>query len=232
MRSEAKPSRIPTPESTSRPLPPLGYVADGISLLHTQHPPNGETPLITSVQHPSITMSPAKPPKTITVEFRAIATNEKQPSKASREEHSNPSAQPAAVKPKHSGRTEASYRKKQISKPKAGDKHNRITKQTRMSNGHKTHSSRGDSGKLKELRTRLDQFIFLIHNYSIFFCRYIARKYYWLWCRRVYGRVLPSAARLHRERSLKRRALGVWREQWWVARREWKLNIRAECHNR
>ena len=157
MRSEAKPSRIPTPESTSRPLPPLGYVADGISLLHTQHPPNGETPLITSVQHPSITVSPARPPKTITVEFRAITTNEKQPSKASREEHSNPSAQPA-VKPKHSGPTEASYRKKQVSKPKAitGDKHNRITNQTRASAGHKTHSSRGGPGKLKELRIWLD----------------------------------------------------------------------------
>ena len=158
MRSEAKPSRIPTPESTSRPLPPLGYVADGISLLPTQHPPNGETPVITSVQHPSITMSPAKPPKTITVEFRAITTNEKQPSKASCEEHSNLSAHSAAVKPKHSGRTEASYRKKQVSKPKAttGDKHIKITKQTRASGGHKTHSSRGGSGKLKELRIWLD----------------------------------------------------------------------------
>ena len=48
----------------------------------------------------------------------------------------------------------------------------------------------------------------------------------------MYGRVLPSTARLHCECSLKKRALAVWREQWWVARKEWKLNIRAECHNR
>ena len=178
MRSEAKPSRIPKPESTSRPLPPLGYVADGISLLHTQHPPNretplvtslypqhppnGETPLITSAQHPCTIVPPAKPPKTITVEFRAITTNEKQPSKASHEEHtcSNPSMQSAAVKPKHSmisnRRTEA--RKKQVTKPNAttGDKHNRITKQMRASASHKVHSSWGDLGILKELRIRLD----------------------------------------------------------------------------
>ena len=168
MRSEAKPSRIPIPESTSRPLPPLGYVADDISLLHVpsgeapiitspfaQHPPNGETPL---VQHPHIIVPPVKPSKTITVEFRAITTNEKQSSKASCEEHSNPSTQSAAVKPKHSmnnnGRTET--RKKQVTKPKATarDKHSRIIKQTRASASHKAHSSWGGLGRLNELRIR------------------------------------------------------------------------------
>ncbi len=160
MRSEAKPSRIPTPESTSRPLPPLGYVADGISLLHTQHPPSGETPIVTSVQHPRIyAVPPAKPQKTITVEFHAIATNEKQPSKASHEEHSNPSTHSAAVKPKRSminnGRIET--RKKQVTKPKAttGDKHNRITKQMRASASDKTHSSWDGVGRLQQLRIRL-----------------------------------------------------------------------------
>ena len=24
----------------------------------------------------------------------------------------------------------------------------------------------------------------------------------------------------------------AWKEDWWEARREWKLNIRAECHSR
>jgi len=24
----------------------------------------------------------------------------------------------------------------------------------------------------------------------------------------------------------------AWKEEWWSARKEWKLNIRAECHNR
>ena len=177
MRSEAKPSRIPTPESTSRPLPPLGYVADDISLLHVQcppngeapiisassslyaqRPPNGETPLVTSMQHPRIIVPPAKPPKTITVEFHAITMNEKQPSKASCEEHSNPSTQSAAVKPKYSmnnnGQTET--RKKQVTKPKATtrDKHSRIIRQMRASASHKMHSSWGGSGRLNELRIR------------------------------------------------------------------------------
>lgn len=182
MRSEIKPSRIPTPESTSRPLPPLGYVADGISLLHTQcppsgeaptvttpryaqHPPNEETPFITPVQYPcNNIVPPAKPPKTITVEFRATTTtmNEKQPSKASCEEHSNPSVQSAIMKPKHSmimnnnGRSDS--RKKQVTKPKAntGDKHKRITKQTKTSASFKAHSSWGGSGRMNELRIRLD----------------------------------------------------------------------------
>lgn len=176
MRSEVKPSRIPTPESTSRPLPSLGYVADDISLLrvqcppngegsvitslalHAQRPPNGETPLVNSMQHPRITVPPAKPPKTVTVEFRAITTNEQQPSKASCEERSNPSTQSAAVKPKHSmndnGRTET--RKKRVTKPAATtrDKHSTIIKQMRPSASHKMHSSWGGSGRLNELRIR------------------------------------------------------------------------------
>lgn len=24
----------------------------------------------------------------------------------------------------------------------------------------------------------------------------------------------------------------IWKEEWWSARKEWKLDIRAECHNR
>ena len=161
MRSEAKPSRIPMPKSTSRPLPPLGYVADGLSLLHTQGPPSEEAPVVTSVQHPRTIAPPAKPPKTITVELRAITTNKKRPSKASYEEHSSPSTQSAAVlKPKHAtnnnGRTET--KKKQVTKPKAttGDKHNKIVKKTRATVSHKAHCSWGGSGRLNELRIRLD----------------------------------------------------------------------------
>ncbi len=60
----------------------------------------------------------------------------------------------------------------------------------------------------------------------------MARKYFMLWAHRVYGRVLPSAARAHHRVVVRRRVFLVWREVWWVARREWKLNIRAECHNR
>ena len=72
-------------------------------------------------------------------------------------------------------------------------------------------------------------FIFLVHA---FMGRYLARKYLTIWGRRVFGRVLPSAARLHHETAVQRRVFSVWYEQWWVVRREWKLNIRADCHNR
>ncbi len=62
--------------------------------------------------------------------------------------------------------------------------------------------------------------------------RYLARKYFMLWAHRVYGRALPSAARAHWRAVVVRRAFRAWQEAWWVARREWKLTIRAECHDR
>ena len=48
----------------------------------------------------------------------------------------------------------------------------------------------------------------------------------------MFGRVLPSVARQHYVFHCKRKLLRAWKELWWVERREWKLNIRAECHNR
>jgi hypothetical protein len=61
---------------------------------------------------------------------------------------------------------------------------------------------------------------------------YLSRKYGVIWGRKVFGRVLPSAARRHHTHQLKRRSLGAWSQAWWSARREWKLSIRADCHNR
>ena len=31
---------------------------------------------------------------------------------------------------------------------------------------------------------------------------------------------------------LKKKVFIAWKEEWWAARKEWKLDIRAECHNR
>ena len=36
----------------------------------------------------------------------------------------------------------------------------------------------------------------------------------------------------HHSLSLERKVFGAWREAWWCARWEWKLAIRADCHNR
>lgn len=53
-----------------------------------------------------------------------------------------------------------------------------------------------------------------------------------VWGHRVFGRVLPWVARRHHANTVKRKVVVAWQEQWWVEHREWKLAIRAECHNR
>lgn len=53
-----------------------------------------------------------------------------------------------------------------------------------------------------------------------------------VWVRRSFGRVLPHVAGHHHTLSLERKVFTAWREVWWDSRREWKLVIRADCHNR
>lgn len=62
--------------------------------------------------------------------------------------------------------------------------------------------------------------------------RYLAEKYSLIWKRRTYGRVTPVIARIHYEKKLKQRALEVWQDIWWSGRKGWKLNVRADYHNR
>ncbi|XP_059918779.1 protein SFI1 homolog isoform X1 [Gadus macrocephalus] len=70
-------------------------------------------------------------------------------------------------------------------------------------------------GRLKELRIR-----------------HLARKYLKIWLKNTFGRVLPSRARSHRDRTVLLGAFETWKEEWWTTRREWSLLVRAECHHK
>ncbi|XP_048111384.1 protein SFI1 homolog isoform X2 [Alosa alosa] len=70
-------------------------------------------------------------------------------------------------------------------------------------------------GRLKELRIR-----------------HLARKFFFIWMRKTFGRVSPSKARSHYRRVVLGRALEQWRDVWWYSRKEWSLAIRADCHYR
>ncbi|KAM9523070.1 uncharacterized protein sfi1 isoform 4-T4 [Salvelinus alpinus] len=63
-------------------------------------------------------------------------------------------------------------------------------------------------------------------------CPHLARKFLKLWMQKTFGRVHPYKARSHHRRVVLQRAQGGWKNEWWTARREWSLTVRAECHYR
>lgn len=247
---QAKPSRIPTPESPARPLPSIGYVAESISLHHTprlQNPPSDENPPLFSAQAPPLSsVQPhhtAPHTKSITVKIKGLPGTSKPFSKASLGEYGSSLTQDSVVVHSHLVKTGrgAESRKRELIRSKAST---RKKYQTKPNAACGRSTSWGTAGRLNELRIRLAMHVRMsVHTYINvvekglmmdlpLICSYVARKYYRLWCTHVYGRVLPSDIRRHHERCLKRQAMATWRDAWWVARREWKLNIRAECHNR
>ncbi|XP_060581928.1 protein SFI1 homolog isoform X2 [Ruditapes philippinarum] len=62
--------------------------------------------------------------------------------------------------------------------------------------------------------------------------RHLARKFLFIWKRKVFGRVTPFQAREHYRRRLLRVTFRVWHGMWWELRKEWRLVVRAECHHR
>ncbi|KAJ8285613.1 hypothetical protein GJAV_G00028870 [Gymnothorax javanicus] len=62
--------------------------------------------------------------------------------------------------------------------------------------------------------------------------RQLVKRLFCLWIRKTFGRAHPSQARAHYQQKILRVALGVWKEEWWLTRVEWRLCMRAECHYR
>uniref|UniRef100_A0A3B1IF90 SFI1 centrin binding protein n=1 Tax=Astyanax mexicanus TaxID=7994 RepID=A0A3B1IF90_ASTMX len=68
-------------------------------------------------------------------------------------------------------------------------------------------------GRLKELRIR-----------------HLARKFLRLWIQKTFGRVTTSQARSYYRKVILKKVLSAWKDEWWYARKEWTLTIRADCH--
>ena len=152
---QARPSRIPTPESPSRPLPSIGYVAESISLhppasLHPR-PHSARTHPLSSVHSPP-PASHTKPTKAITIEIKAITENRKPFGKeVSRVECGDSPAQVTAVTQEHSTkRNKGRKRVIVVRKATTGGK-----RQRGANVGHKKSNSWGNAGRLNELRIRL-----------------------------------------------------------------------------
>ncbi|XP_070539749.1 protein SFI1 homolog [Ptychodera flava] len=62
--------------------------------------------------------------------------------------------------------------------------------------------------------------------------RHLARKFFHIWMQNTYGRVKPSAIRKHYRQTLLRKTFQAWYNEWWSERKEWRLMVRAEYHDR
>lgn len=62
--------------------------------------------------------------------------------------------------------------------------------------------------------------------------RFLGRKFLALWRTKTFGRVTPSAALAFRRKQVLRAAFSRWFDLYWTERKEWRLRLRAECHDR
>ena len=153
MSPQAKPSRIPTPASTTRPLPSQGYVSDGV-VLPKPHPPSSE--LVQSQNKAPTT----RPTKTITIELHGNTEGTFVPSRgkcsdsATRTHRAAENVKSTPSKTvNHKG---IETRKKHPTKTNTvTDKNHTTTKQTRGKTGrHKQSNSWANRGRMNELRIR------------------------------------------------------------------------------
>ena len=150
MSPQAKPSRIPTPESTTRPLPSHGYVADSV-VLPKPRPFIEDTPPITLVHSaPS-----ARPTKTITVKLHHITKHTKPA--ISKPEDSNKQSTTAKSEPSKTSnpRTIVSTKRRLTKTRTESDKNGATAKLSRTKPAHHRRSnSWAKEGRLNELRIR------------------------------------------------------------------------------
>lgn len=244
-----RPSKIPRPESSPRPLPPPGYVSEDIAPLQQaeEHHNPWQGPLSSDMEKSKNTSNRTPPGKKLTIVIHA--TTDDKHSRDLTHYNSKQYQQKSSRKTEEQSRTMSNNLKERLRDKPTKPTHNEH-KRTNVRYSNKRGAPQlttkpkydwNKGGRLNELKVRWAFHGGMISfgcHYSSFqylsnlFFRFLARKYYMIWCRRVFGRVVPSSARNHYQVKLKKKAFTVWHEQWWVARREWKLNIRAECHNR
>ncbi|XP_688629.5 protein SFI1 homolog [Danio rerio] len=90
---------------------------------------------------------------------------------------------------------------------------NRARKTVTRKNTYRVGYTWNRGGRLKELRIR-----------------HLARKFLFLWIRRTFGRKTTSQARSHYCKVILKKVFRSWKDEWWHSRKEWTLNIRADCH--
>lgn len=68
-----------------------------------------------------------------------------------------------------------------------------------------------------------------VYTYSNLYNSYALLQYCHLMHSKLFQRKI-YLFRSHYRKVVLKKTLGAWKDEWWQARREWTLNIRAGCH--